>query len=322
VPSLKPLSERNPVLVGATGIILLAALMFVAFQFDDLPLIKTDTTYRAAFRDASGLAPDNEVRMAGVKVGEVTEVRLANGAAGPYVRVTFRMDGDVRLGSNSEAHVKIKTVLGQKYLGIESVGTGRLDENAEIPLEKTTSPFDVLQAIKALAKEVGEIDTAQLATAFSTLAAAFADTPESVTQTLAGLGKLSQAMAERDKELRELFTHARSVTDVLVARDQELRALFADAETLMAELSRRRDAIHKLVITTEQLAIQLEGLVADNRNKLAPALTSLRQVLATLQAHRAGLEKLFPSAVQFLTRFTNASGSGRWVNIYIHGLLD
>jgi phospholipid/cholesterol/gamma-HCH transport system substrate-binding protein len=293
--------------------------MFVAFQFDDLPLIRTDATYRAAFRDASGLAPDNEVRMAGVRVGEVTEVRLASGATGPYVRVTFRIDGDIRLGRNSEAHVKIKTVMGQKYMGLESVGSGRLDEGAEIPLEKTTSPFDVLQAIKGLAKEVGQIDTTQLATAFSTLAAAFADTPESVSQTLAGLGKLSQSMADRDKELRELFTHARKVTDVLVARDEELRALFTDAETLTTELSRRREAIHTLVVTTEQLAVQLEGLVADNRSKVAPALSSLRQVLATLQAHRAGLDKLFPSAVQFLTRFAKASGSGRWVNIYIHG---
>jgi phospholipid/cholesterol/gamma-HCH transport system substrate-binding protein len=321
VPTVKPLSERNPVLVGATGIALLAAFMFVAFQFDDLPLVGGDTTYRAAFRDASGLAPDNEVRMAGVRVGEVTEVRLANGAAGPYVRVSFRVDGDVRLGRDSEAHIKIKTMLGQKYLGIESVGSGRLDEGAEIPVDKTTSPFALTQALKGLATEVGQIDTAQLAAAFEVLATTFADTPANVGESLAGLAKISQSMAERDNELRELFTHARKVTDVLVARDEELRALVNDAELLMAELSRRRDAIHQLVVTTDKLAVQLSGLVADNRRRLGPALDSLRKVLGTLQAHREGLDRLLTSSAQFVTRFANASGTGRWVDAYIHGFL-
>jgi phospholipid/cholesterol/gamma-HCH transport system substrate-binding protein len=317
---MKPMSERNPVAVGAVGIGLIIAVVLAAFQAENLPVIGGGTTYRAAFHDAAGIAPDNEVRMAGVKVGEVTDVRLANSSDGPYVRVSFRIEADVRLGRNSEAHIRIKTVLGQKYLALESLGTGRLDEAAEIPPDKTSSPFDVLQAVKSLAKEVGEIDTAQLAAAFSALSSSFADTPAGVTQSLASLAKLSKSMADRDTELRNLLVHARSVSDVIAARDEELRRLIADADALVAELSRRREAIHRLLVTTDALAVQVSGLVADNRTRLDPALAQMRTVLATLQANRDGLDRVLKSLVPFLTGVSNASGTGRWVDTYIWGV--
>ena len=55
---------RNPLLTGAIGLAVLAGLLVAAFNIDDLPLIGGGTGYAAAFRDASGLAPGNEVRVA------------------------------------------------------------------------------------------------------------------------------------------------------------------------------------------------------------------------------------------------------------------
>src|SRR5204863_220914 len=81
---------------------------------------------------------------------------LAGDNAGAYVRVTFRVtDGDVSLGKETGATIRIKTVLGQKYLALTPTGGGKLD--GEIPLSRTASPFDVVQAVNGLAETFGQI---------------------------------------------------------------------------------------------------------------------------------------------------------------------
>jgi phospholipid/cholesterol/gamma-HCH transport system substrate-binding protein len=318
---VKPFRERNPLVIGAIGLALLGALLLAAFHVDDLPFIGGGTTYRAAFRDASGLAAGNEVRVAGVKVGKVTGIGLA--LPGAYVRVEFRIeDGTVRLGRDTGATIRIKTVLGQKYLALEPAGTGRLAPGSQIPLSRTASPFDVVQAVNGLAGTLGQIDTNQLAQAFRVLSQAFTDTPTSVHDTLSGLSKLSQSVAARDADLRELLAHARGVTGVLAQRDQDFRQLVADANLLLAEVSRRRDAIHTLLVTTTTLANQISGLVADNRTKLGTALSRLRQVLGTLQRDRDDLSRTISTMAPFITAFTNVLGNGRWFDSYLDGLLQ
>src|SRR6266498_2739084 len=310
---MKSFRERNPVVVGAIGLTVLAALVLAAFHIEDLPLIGGGTGYRAAFRDASGLVPGNEVRVAGVKVGKVTDVELARSApggaagpaAGPYVRVGFRIDGDaVTLGPETAATIRIKTVLGQKYLALEPAGSGRLKEGSEIPLSRTASPFDVMQAVTGLADTLDQIDAKQLATAFTVLS------------------QVSQSIASRDTELRELLSRARGVTAVLAQRDEEFRRLVTDGNLLLAEVSRRRDAIHHLLVATNALANQLSGLVADNRAQLEPALRQLRGVVGTLQRNRVNLEKTLAAMGPFVNAFANVVGNGRWFDSYVAGLLQ
>jgi phospholipid/cholesterol/gamma-HCH transport system substrate-binding protein len=331
-PLWTPFRNRNPRVVGLVSLGVLATLVLVAFRLDDLASL-TATTYRAAFRDASGLAPGNEVRVAGVRVGAVTGVELKHEPAPPvaslgdkpavYVRVTFRIEeDDLRFGTGTAASIRIKTVLGQKYLAVEPKGPGRLRENAQIPLDRTASPFDVVEAVTGLAGTLDAIDTTQLATAFGAVAGAFTDTPASVRTSLDGLSRLSKTVADRDAELRELLGRARSVTAVLAGRDEEFRKLVTDGGLLLAEVSRRRDAIHELLVGTNTLSEQLTGLVADNRAQLQPALNELRATVAILQRNRTDLERTIQKMGPFVTAFANVTGNGRWFDSYVAGLVQ
>ncbi|GIH21236.1 MCE family protein [Rugosimonospora africana] len=320
---MKPFRERNPIVIGAIGLVVLAGLVFAAFHAEDLPVIGGGTTYRAAFRDASGLAPGNEVRVAGVKVGKVSSIGLAQGPGGAYVRVQFRVDeDDLHLGTDTEATIQIKTVLGQKFLALAPAGTKRLKAGAQIPLNHTASPFDVVQAVNGLAGTLQQIDTDQLAQAFTALSQTFADTPADVQTSLSGLSRLTQSISSRDDQLRTLLGHANGVTSVLAQRDDQLRALVRDGNLLLQEVSQRRDAIHDLLVTTNELATQISGLVADNRTKLAPALSQLRQVLATLQADSGKLSDTLKNMAPFIDAFTNVLGNGRWFDSWLNGLLQ
>jgi phospholipid/cholesterol/gamma-HCH transport system substrate-binding protein len=299
---VKPFRERNPVVVSAVGLAVLAGVLLAAFRLDDI-LALTGRTYQAAFRDASGLATGNEVRIAGVRVGQVTDVGLGRHGSTPYVRVRFRLDDrGLRLGRDTGATIRIKTVLGQKYLALTPAGPDRLAGDAEIPLERTASPFDVMQAVTGLAGTLDQIDSKQLAAAFNTLAQTFADTPGNVRSSLGGLSRLS--------------------AKVCAERDEEFRKLVADGDALLTEVSRRRDAIHDLLVGTDRLATQLSGLVTDNRAQLEPTLRQLRGVVAILQRNRDNLEKTLQRMGPFVEAFANVIGNGRWFDTYLRGLLQ
>ncbi|MET9943282.1 MlaD family protein, partial [Streptomyces halstedii] len=86
--TLTPIRERNPVAVATVGLLVLTLLALAAWRADSLPFIGGGTSYSADFSESAGLSDGDEVRIAGVKVGEVTGVSLD----GPRVKVDFTVE--------------------------------------------------------------------------------------------------------------------------------------------------------------------------------------------------------------------------------------
>jgi phospholipid/cholesterol/gamma-HCH transport system substrate-binding protein len=319
---VKPFRQRNHLVIGMAGIAVIVLGVLAAFNADQLPVIGGGDEYSAEFTDASGLVTDNEVRIAGVKVGKVTGIDLTHHDGKPAVRVDFRVDRDVSFGTKTEATIRIKTVLGQKFLSLEPDGPGAMQPGQQIPRSRTSSPFDVVQAVNGLADTVDKIDTKQLAKAFDTLSATLEDTAPNVKGSIHGLSRLSRTVASRDDALRQLLRRARGVTQVLADRDKQFQQLLTDGNKLLKEVKARRDAIHQLLVSTDELAKQLSGLVTDNQKQLEPALKQLRQVVQVLQDNRDNLTKSIRNMAPFLNAFTNVLGNGRWFDSYIDALLQ
>jgi phospholipid/cholesterol/gamma-HCH transport system substrate-binding protein len=215
------------------------------------------------------------------------------------------------------AVIKIKTVLGRKYLEIDSRGAAKQDPRRQIPLSRTVTPYDIYPAFSDLTKTVGAIDTKALGQSFETLAQTFKDTPPAVSTTLTGLSRLSNTIASRDEALRTLLARANSVTGVLAQRDAEISKLLTDGNLLLDELSARRTAIHTLFLNTSRLALQISGLVHDNQQTLKPALDQLKGVLDILQRNQDNIDRGLALLAPFYRVFANTLGNGRWFDTYI-----
>lgn len=324
-PRGRSFSSRNPTVIGAIGLAVIAALLWAAFNATSLPIIGGGTTYSAAFSEAAGLRSGDEVRIAGVKVGSVSSVRLE----GDHVKVSFRVK-HAFVGDQSTLAIKIKTLLGAKYLAIDSIGDVKQRSGTEIgpPCTagavnsgcRTSSPYDVYPAFEQLTQTVGDINTKQLSQAFETLAATFANTPQDVRDVLGGLSRLSHTVASRDAELKSLLAKADSITGILASRDQQITKLLSDGNLLLGELTARRDAIHALLQNTSLLTAQLEGLVSDNQGRLKPALDQLHGVLSMLQANQDSLDRGLAVLAPFYRVFANTLGNGRWFDTYVQNL--
>ncbi|WP_203337271.1 MCE family protein [Nocardioides limicola] len=310
---MKPFRERNPILVGAASIAVLSTLMLAAFRADDLPVIGGGDTYYAAFSEAGGLKVDDTVRIAGVRVGKVSEIELD----GDQVMVGFRIRTKSDFGTESRAAIKVNTILGQMYMALEPAGDGQLAKGAVIPVERTTSSYDVVQAFTGFAEVAEEIDTDQLAAALHTLADLTENTPAEFRAALDGVSRLSQNIAAKDAEINTLLKNLRIVSGVLHERDQDIIGLMEDADVLFRALVARRDSIHNLLVATSQLSRELTSLVRDSREDLKPALTHLDNVVEVLLKNQDNLDNSLRLMGPFYRVFANTLGNGPWFDTYI-----
>jgi phospholipid/cholesterol/gamma-HCH transport system substrate-binding protein len=312
----KSIRERNPVLIGVLGIVVLAVIGLLTYYSDDLPIIGGGTTYTADFTEAAGLASGNEVRVAGVKVGTVSKVSLD----GAKVKVAFKVK-DTWVGNASTVSIKIKTLLGEKYLAVDPLGAKDQDPGQTIPESRTVSPYDVTEAFNGLADTVGQINTGQLAQSFQDIANTFDNTGPDVRSTLQGLSALSETISSRDNELSQLLANTKQITGDLANEDTQFTQLLNDGGQLLAELQARRQAISALLTGTVQLGKELTGLVNDNQNTLGPALSELNSVTDILQANQGNLDKALQLAGPYYRLVGNTLGNGHWMDTYLCDLV-
>lgn len=308
-----PFRERNPVTIGAISLAVIAVMMLAAFRAEDLPLIGGGDTYYASFREAGGLQPNDEVRIAGVRVGQVRDISLD----GNRVVVEFQVDRGAEFGNETAADIKVKTLLGDMYLNLDPAGHGQMDAEETIPTQRTTAPYDVVEAFSGLADTAGRIDTARLSKSLNTMATLMKDTPEEVQASLRGLSRLSKTVASRDAELNTLLQNAEKVSRVLANRDQELSKLFADGQVLFRAVYERREAIHRLLVTTQTLSREISTLVAESRADLKPALRQLDSVLDVLRKNQENLDNSLRLMAPFYRVFANTLGTGPWFDTFV-----
>lgn len=307
-PTFTPLAERNRATVGMVGIVAVLAVVIATFSYDKLPLIKGTSDYSAYFAEAGGIKPASDVRVSGMSVGRVAAIRLEQGSDEMLVRVDFTVRNGIDLGERTEAAIKTETVLGTKMLELTPRGDGRL--SGPIPLERTTSPYDLPSALGDLTTTISGLDTVALSQALTTLSQTFTDTPPALRTALQGLTQFSDTLNTRDAKLRDLLSDANSVTAVLAKRSDQIAALVANTNGLLAELLAQRDSVDALMTNLTRVSAEISGTVADNRGRLTPALDKLNGVLGILAGRKSELQRTLWLLRRYAMSFGEVLGSG------------
>ena len=298
---------------GFIGVVLIVLVIAVGLQPQSLWSWATAIRYRAVFSDASGLATGNPVTVSGMKGGSVSDVSLNHG----HAMVTFTLGARIRLGSQTTAHIATGTLLGERELTLDSTGSGTMHPNETIPLDRTTSPYTLTDAVSELTTNTAGTDTASLNQSLDALSSTLDQIAPQLGPTFDGLARISMALNERDDALRELLKQSADVTGILAQRSQQVNALIFNANDLVGVLSARRQAIVRLLANTSALAVQLSGLVHDNENKLAPTLQRLNSVIAVLEKNRDNIAKALPGLAKYESTNAEIVASGPFYTAFI-----
>ena len=312
---MKPFSERNPVVLGVIGAVVLAAVVIGALQFRDLTSFTRGRSYSAYFADAGGLKTGAAVQVAGFKVGEVKSISLANS----HALVTFEVADNIRVGDRSEAAIKTKALLGSKVLEVTPRGDGT--QQGAIPVERTTSPYQLPDAIGDLSATISGLNTDQLSNSLTVLSQTFADTPPQLQAAVAGVARFSQTLNERDAQLRSLLGNADKATGILAQRSDDIAKLVGNTNALLVQLESQSSALDQLSGSFSVLSQQLRGLIADNRTTLKPALDRLNGVLALVDNRKAKVQEALTGLRDYATSLGESVASGPFFKAYLANLL-
>ncbi|BBY75873.1 mammalian cell entry protein [Mycolicibacterium parafortuitum] len=312
---MRPFSERNQFVIGAVGVGITAAIVLGAVNYDKIPLFDPGREYTAHFAEAGGLTTDAAVQVSGFKVGQVKSIELD----GPQVLVTFTVDKDIRLGDRTEAAIKTKGLLGTKILEVVARGEGRQD--GTIPLARTTSPYQLPDALGELSATISGLDTDQLSESLRVLSATFADTPPQLKIAVEGVARFSDTLNQRDAQLRGLLANANKATTVLAERSDQVVSLVSNTNALLAELQNQSAAVDQISGNISALSQQLQGFIGENRTTMKPALDKLNGVLTILDNRKERLQKSLSLLNDYSMSLGESVSAGPFFKTYVANLL-
>ncbi|MGV0721878.1 MCE family protein [Mycolicibacterium elephantis] len=307
--------RRNPLVVGAVGIVVMAVIAIGALQYDKLPFFNKGNDFSAYFAEAGGIVPGADVQVSGLHVGQVTGVELDF----PRVLVTFRLAPDVHLGDRTEAAIKTETILGAKIVELTPRGDGSLQ--GPIPLDRTRSPYELPEALGDLTTAISGLDTAQLSDSLRVLAETFSETPPDLKIVVRGVERFASVLNKRDAQLRNLLHNANKATAVLAERTGQVVDLIADSNALLVELQSQSAALDHVSRSVSAVAQQIKGFIAENRQTLRPALEKLNGVLTLVDNRKAEVQESITRLNSYAMSLGESVSTGPFFSAYIANLL-
>lgn len=316
--AVKNFRERSPVVVGIISIIVLAALVTFAFYIDRIPALKQAYDIKAEFADAAGLSAENQVRVAGIKVGTVSDIQLA----GDHVDVTMEIENHIQIPKDAFAEIKLATLLGTKFIDIEAKGGGPFMEEGDlIPRERTAVPYEIYQASNQGTNVLEDLDGPALNKMLVELTDLTRVVKEEVGTALSGLNELGAGLNAKEKELRSLLEGADELTGTLSDEGDNIVRLIDASNEVLGSLASKREQVQSLLEVTKQMAANLSDLIRDNRGRLDSILADLHKALIVLERNVKHVDMAMEYAGPSSRYFGSIWTQGRWGDIYSCALI-
>ncbi|MFE8965833.1 MCE family protein [Streptomyces albogriseolus] len=274
-------------------------------------------TYHALFTDVTGLRDGDSVRISGVTVGEVTDVRVVQRR---LAQVTFTVREDRRLPRSTTAAVKYLNMVGQRYValgrGSGDLG-GALEEGATVPLDRTTPALDLtllFNGFKPLFEGLSPKDVNELAGSIVQVLQGEGATVDSLIRRI---GSLSTTVAAKDKVIGAVVENLTTVLDTLNDREDSFDDLVVTLRDLVSGFDEDREPLGRAVVAMGDLTTVTAGLLDDGRAPLKRDIRELGRLSRNLGEHTPQIEEFLDRTPAKMTALARLSSYGSWFNLYL-----
>lgn len=274
-------------------------------------------TYKALFTDVTGLMDGDSVRISGVPVGEVTDVRVVHRRT---AQVTFTVREDRTLPRSTTAAVKYLNMVGQRYVALGRGSgdlTGTLPEGGTVPLDRTTPALDLtllFNGFKPLFEGLSPKDVNELA---GSIVQVLQGEGATVDSLIRHIGSLGTTVAAKDKVIGQVVQNLTTVLDTLNDREDSFDDLVVTLQQLVTGFNEDRKPLGKAVTAMGELTTVTAGLLEDGREPLKKDIRELGRLSANLGEHTPQIEDFLERTPAKMTALTRLSSYGSWFNLYL-----
>jgi phospholipid/cholesterol/gamma-HCH transport system substrate-binding protein len=275
--------------------------------------------YAAIFTDVTGLAPGQEVRIAGVRVGEVTSIQVAPD------RVHAKVGMDVLktsvLTQGTKATIKYRNLVGERYIALtqDVGGATPLRDGATIGLDHTQSALDLtvlFNGFKPLFAALSPKDVNELS---GEIISVLQGEGGNVDSLLATTASLTSTLADRDAVIGRTITNLNTVLGTVDAHDSALKQLIDQLQRFVSGLAADRQTIGASLTNINSLTAQTADLLQLTRPSIKSDIANLRALTTNLNkpSNTAIFEKFLATSPAKIDQITKTGSYGSWFNFYM-----
>lgn len=275
------------------------------------------TSYKAVFTDVTSLNKGDDIRMAGVKVGSVTSIDVADEN---LAEVGFTVEKGVEVTSDVTATVKFRNLIGQRYIaldqGAQEAEQTYLPANATIDVDHTQPALDLttlFNGFQPLFRLLNPEDVNKLS---YQIVQVFQGEGATVDQLVARTASLTQTVAAKDKVIGEVIDNLTTVLDTVNGRTTQLNSLLVTLRQLVSGLSDDRAVIGSTITGLGDLTVSVSQLLEEGRAPLKSSIDNLGDVSEILADNKGQLERFLRTTPTKFDRIGRTGSYGSWVNFY------
>lgn len=269
--------------------------------------------YKLDFAQAGQVKPGDQVKVAGVDVGTVKHLKLNPDLAS--VTVTVQVDDDVHITQNGSASIKLMTLLGQRYIGIDLGNSPNRLPGGHMPVSQTSVPYDLQKTLDSSGTLLTGTDTGQLSSSIQALNKQMAGVPASLKQTLTGLGDLSNIVNNRRDQISKLVNDTDSITTLVSDNQARLMVIVGQGQLLSQKIATREALVTKLLDGIAAVNDEARKLGDQTNGDVAPLMANLNNIAAGLNQNRNDLRSMLGVFPIITRNIANATGTGAYEEI-------
>ena len=238
-------------------------------------------TYRANFTDVTDLLDGNDVRIAGVRVGQVQSIQLMHDR---YAQVTFTVQSNIPIYKSATATIRFLNLVGERYLEVsEGAGGGQLlHNNGLIPLSRTSPALNLTTLFNGFKPLFQALNPQDVNTLAADVVATLQGESGGLDHLMANTASLTTSIANRDAVIGQVIDNLNAVLDTVVRHDRGLNGLIVQLQRLVSGLAADRGTIAGSLGNINGLAVSTTRLLQAIRPNLPADLSGLNSLATAL----------------------------------------
>ncbi|HWH30724.1 MAG TPA: MCE family protein, partial [Mycobacteriales bacterium] len=255
---------------GMAFLLVLGALIGLAVALYTKAFTDTVTVTLRADRVGNQLTEGADVKVRGLVVGEVREVRATDDGA--ELELHLQPAEAARVPADSTALILPKTLFGEKYVSLvfddaADGGPGSLAAGGVIEQDRSATARELGQALDSLLPVLQTLEPEQLSSTLHAVSSALRDRGDRIGGNLELVRDYLAAFTPELPRLQRDLAGTADLADTLDAAAPDLLALLEDLSAVNRNLARDESAIEQVLRETTGLARTGEQFLADNEQR-------------------------------------------------------